>query len=204
MSCFTIGAAVADQVRLWAFGLVPAVYPQLHYLLLYLLGILYCRAAQEERNRWKKLYCLAWMPSLAGFGAVLLLTNLDLKASFVHLLPGMLAALLFWCDGDRQQAADGDKAVMRRAEKPFSFRLLSAVMWLIILIGARGYMIRADEGVPENVFCVKQKALYGAAKNVYCVYMTGYEYNSDTFLSRKDWSRGQRCCTSVLGWSSFI
>lgn len=193
LSFFTLCTAVADQVRLWAFGLVPAVYPQLHYLLLYLLGgILYHRAAPGVRNRWKKLYCLAWMPSLAGFGAVLLLTNLDLKASFVHLLPGMLAALLFWCDGDRTQAADGDKPVPQKAEQTLSLRLLSAVMWLIVLIGARGYLIRVDEGVPENVFCVKQKALYGAAKNVYCVYMTGYEYNSDTLFIEESLEPGAK------------
>lgn len=193
VSFFTIFIAVADQVRLWAFGLVPAVYPQLHYLLLYLLGgILYHRAAQEEGNRWKGLYRLAWLPSLAGFGAVLLLTNLDLKASFVHLLPGMLAALLFWCDGGRQQAAGGEKAVSQKTGPVFSFRLLSAVMWLIVLIGARGYLIRVDEGVPENVFCVKQKALYGAAKNVYCVYMTGYEYNSDTLFVEESLEPGTK------------
>lgn len=180
---FSVCAAAADQVRLWAFGLVPAVYPQMHYLLLYVLGgILYHRATEEERSRWKKLYRLAWLPSLAGFGAVLLLTNLDLKASFVHLLPGMLATLLFWCDGAHSRDEEIGKAAAVKKKPAFPVGLLPAVLWLMILIGARGYLVRVDEGVPENVFCVKQKALYGAAKNVYCVYMTGFQYNSDTLF----------------------
>lgn len=197
-AALTLCVAVADQVRLWAFGLVPAVYPQLHYLLLYVLGgILYHRAAREERNRWGSLYGLAWLPSPAAFAAVLLLTNLDLKASFVHLLPGMLAALLFWCDGSRSQAgktvhAETGAAASRETTPAFNVRLLAAVMWATVLIGARGYLVRADEGVPENVFCVKQKALYGAAKNVYCVYMTGYEYNSDYLFIEENLEPGTR------------
>lgn len=181
-------AATVDQIRLWAFALVPAVHPQIHYLVLYAFGgYLYHgekgrkaspgntsqgNISLEKKSRWKGLYELAWLPSLAGFGAVLLLTNLDFKASFVHLLPGMLAALLFWCDGS------GEQQTASVAGK-FRFRLLLPVMWVLVLIGARGYLVRADEGRPENVFCVKQKALYGAAKNIYCTYMTGYQYNSD-------------------------
>lgn len=172
--------AVADQIRLWAFALVPNVHPQLHYLTLYVIGgILFHRASREKKSRWRRLYGLAWLPSMAGFAAVLLLTNLDLKASFVHLLPGMLATLLFWCDGENRQEVF---AVELQREPPatgFPYRLLLPLIWVLVLIGARGYLLRADEGRPENVFCVKQKALYGAAKNVYCSYMTGYQYNSD-------------------------
>lgn len=122
---------------------------------------------------------MAWLPSLVGFGAVILLTNLDFKASFVHLLPGMLAALLFWCDGEERQSISAAKTTEAQSGKRFRCRLLLPVIWVVVLIGARGYLVRADEGMPENVFCVKQKALYGAAKNIYCTYMTGYQYNSN-------------------------
>lgn len=174
--------ATADQIRLWAFAMVPTVHPQIHYLVLFAFGgFLYHEITKESvsqgntsfeiKVRWTGLYELAWLPSLVGFGAVILLTNLDFKASFVHLLPGMLAALLFWCDGKERQSIS--------ATKKNSYRLLLPVIWVVVLIGARGYLVRADEGMPENVFCVKQKALYGAAKNIYCTYMTGYQYNSN-------------------------
>lgn len=196
-------AATVDQIRLWALGLVPAVHPQIHYLVLFVFGgFLYHgvswkqasrkdvsrkHVSQEKKARWAGLYELAWLPSLVGFGAVILLTNLDFKASFVHLLPGMLAALLFWCDSGREQRAVSTAEVtVKQSGKYFGYRLILPVMWVFVLIGARGYLVRADEGRPENVFCVKQKALYGAAKNVYCSYMTGYQYNSDyLFIGEK-------------------
>lgn len=172
--------AVADQIRLWAFALVPNVHPQLHYLMLYVIGgILFRRASREKKSHWRRLYDLAWLPSVAGLAAVLLLTNLDLKASFVHLLPGMLTALLFWCDGEGRQEVSAEERQREDPAAGFRYRLLLPLIWVLVLIGARGYLLRADEGRPENVFCVKQKALYGAAKNVYCSYMTGYQYNSD-------------------------
>lgn len=189
---FALCVAVADQVRLWIFGLVPHVHPQLHYLLLYVFGgFLYYGASREKKFHWEGLYELAWLPSLVGFGAVLLLTNLDLKASFVHLLPGMLATLLFWCDSkNRQEDSAADAAA--QPMKHFRYKLLLPVIWVVILIGARGFLIRADEGQPANIFVVKQKALYGAAKNIYCSYMTGYQYNSDTLFIEENLLSGTK------------
>ena len=184
--------AAADQVRLWLFEHTPTVHPQLHYLVLYAMGgFLYYTGSEEKKRSRNTLYGLAWLPSLAGFGAVLLLTNLDLKASFVHLLPGMLAALLFWCDNRSGQEMIAGKAVTpleadsaKRAKIQHQAAglfqgVVLPLLWVLFLIGARGYLVRADEGMPANVFLVKQKALYGAAKNVYCSYMTGFQYNSD-------------------------
>lgn len=210
--CLVLCIAAVDQVRMWLFEHTPTVHPQLHYLILYAMGgFLYNTSSEEKKQGRSTLYSLAWLPSLAGLGAVLLLTNLDLKASFVHLLPGMLAALLFWCE-DRN-----DKASRRRTQNQCFSRIVCAagggmsgsagkvscssgdsrrskaicrvmggccglalpLLWVLFLIGARGYLVRADEGMPANVFLVKQKALYGAVKNVYCSYMTGYQYNSD-------------------------
>lgn len=155
-----LGLALADQVRLWAMKAVPAVHPQIHYLVLFLVcGILYYKVRKPE---WKDLFTLTWIPSLVAFVAVILFTNLDLKASFVHLLPGMLCGLLFL-----MEESDLGKA-----------RVLP-ILWITVLILARILLVRTNEGMPQDVFCVKQKALYGATKNVYCEYMTGYRLNSN-------------------------
>lgn len=196
--------AAVDQVRMWLFEHTPTVHPQLHYLILYAMGgVLYCTNSAEKKRGRGTLFGLAWLPSLAGFGAVLLLTNLDLKASFVHLLPGMLAALLFWCD-DRggQEITAGEAALseagakagekIRHPAMALCRKLSLPLLWVLLLIGARGYLVRADEGMPANVFLVKQKALYGAAKNVYCSYMTGYQYNSDYLFIEENLEPGTR------------
>lgn len=196
--------AAADQVRMWLLEHTPTVHPQLHYLILYAMGgFLYCTGSAEKKRGRSTLFGLAWLPSLGGFGAVLLLTNLDLKASFVHLLPGMLAALLFWCD-DRggQEITAGEAALseagakagekIRHPAMALCRKLSLPFLWVLLLIGARGYLVRADEGMPANVFLVKQKALYGAAKNVYCSYMTGYQYNSDYLFIEENLETGTR------------
>lgn len=154
--------AWADQIRCWVMKQGPNVHPQLHYLNLFVAGyVLYQGAKKEE---WKLLFSLTWWPSVVSFAAVLLLTNLDMKASFVHLLPGILCGVVFFMEND-----------------DWNERLRSAVpaAWVVVLLAARILLIRANEGMPEDVFFVKQKALYGAAKNVYCEYMTGVQLNSD-------------------------
>ena len=190
--------AAVDQIRMWLFWHTPTVHPQLHYLLLYALGgFLYYSGTEEKRRSWNTLYALAWRSSLVGFGAVLLLTNLDLKSSFVHLLPGMLVALLFWCDS-RSTQKDSSGTVMAFskvgliAQAKILCGVALPVLWVLFLIGARGYLVRADEGMSMNVFVVKQKALYGAAKNVYCSYMTGYQYNSDFLFIEENLEPGTR------------
>lgn len=211
LALFVLCAAAVDQIRQWAFGLVPAVHPQLHYLVLYVVGgILYHSASQEKKDRWSRLYTLAWLPSLVGYGAVLLLTNLDLKASFVHLLPGMLAALLFWCDGGDRQEVAARETVPEQSGRRFQQRsvlcrtgireLIFPILWVLLLIGARGYLVRVDEGIPENVFCVKQKVLYGAAKNIYCPYMVGYQNNSNYVFIEESLTPGTRvlCISSGM------
>lgn len=160
-----------DQIRMWAAGSVSNVHPQIRYLLLFLIGgIFYQKADKEKRREWRPLFLLGWVASVLAFAAVLLFTNLDMKASFVHLLPGMLCTFLFWADREKEAGApeNGTRGVT-----------VLLLFWALILIGARGYLVRASAGMPENAFMVKQKALYGAAKNVYCSYMVGYQYNCE-------------------------
>lgn len=167
-----LAVAAADQIRLWALNLTPCVHPQIHYLLLFLFGLFY--------RKKEELFDLLWLPSLWGFFSVLLLTNLDMKASFVHLLPGMLYTLLMIGKPTSAEPAPP----LPPSPSPLTSSCLFLLLWSVILIGARGYLVRDDAGTPTNIFFVKQKALYGPAKNIYCPYRVGARYNNDyTFLN---------------------
>ena len=165
--------SLLDQIRLWAFGLILNVHPQIHYLLLFTVGIVLYVSEKEKRQERKLLFYLSWVASFIAFVAVLLFTNLDMKASFVHLLPGMLCSWIFWMQGE-----SADAGVERRGRKNVCVKAL-LMFWVIVLIGARGYLVRATEGWHETVFDVKQKALHSTTCGVYCPYMVGYQYNED-------------------------
>lgn len=178
-------AALLDQIRLWAFGLTPNVHPQIHYLLLFVTGGVLYGKEKEKRQERRILFYLGWISSLIAFAAVMLFTNLDMKASFVHLLPGMLCSFLFWTDKKCTDKKCTDEEAEKKQDSIAWIKVLLLV-WVIVLIGARGYLVRATEGWHETVFSVKQKALYSSASGVYCSYMVGYQYNADyLFLHEK-------------------
>ena len=43
---------------------------------------------------------------------------------------------------------------------------------------AKGFLVCSTEGIKDDVTLVRQKALYGPAKGIYCRYMDGYVYNN--------------------------
>lgn len=159
-------AALADQIRLWLQGKVANVHPQIHYLILFAMGgVLYFRYTKrdDEDETGKVLLQAGWIPALTALVSVLLLTNLDVKASLVHLLPGMLCAFLWWV-----RKTHGSKRVT-----------VMLLLWCLTLIGARTYLVRDGGFNRENVFVVKQKVLDGAAKYIYAPYSTGYGLNAE-------------------------
>lgn len=175
--------SIIDQLRLWIFALVPAVYLQLHFLLLFLLGgYCYLRRKLHINESAKTLFSLFWLPSIFSLCSVCLLTNLDLKTTFVHLFPGILASVLFFLnEAERiRSESSNDTAVLPSS---FFFRhipaLLVIIFWLTALVFSKGYLVRSNDGFPENIFVAKQKVLSGAAKGIYCPYMVGVRCNED-------------------------
>lgn len=168
--------SMTDQVRLWMQGTVPHVHPQYHFLLLFVLGGVSLRKKND-------LFVLGWISSFFGYAAVILLTNLDLKASLVHLLPGMLVTLLALYED-------------RRAKQVF------CVLWILLLIGSHTFLIRGNWGAAENILQSKQKVLYGSAKGIYANYMTGTEMNRDYELLKDRIKTGTKAM--YIGSGNFL
>ena len=186
-------AALADQIRLWMQGKVANVHPQIHCLILFALGgALYFRYTKEddEDGTGRILFRAGWIPALAALASVLLLTNLDVKASLVHLLPGMLCTFLWW-----MKKTHGSKRVTAML-----------LLWCVTLIGARTCLVRDGGFNRETVFVVKQKVLDSAAKNIYAPYSTGYGLNAEyDFLTEnlppdsKIWYIGYHTLVYLMG-----
>lgn len=164
--------AMTDQVRLWSLGQAANVHPQIHYLILFGIGgILFLQhRKKKDRAEEQLLFWGGWFPALLALLSVLLLTNLDIKASLVHLLPGVLAAFLLW-----EETAENKAAVS-----------LMLLLWCLVLIGSRIMLVRETGENKGTIFVVKQKVLDGAAKNIYAPYTTGYTINAQyDFLAEK-------------------
>lgn len=196
---FVLLVSVGDQIRLWAMGTVANVHPQMHYLILFLLGGVFYfylqqdkkskseNGVQEQAHSNKVMFWAGWMASLLAYLSVLLFTNLDMKASLVHLLPGMLCGFLWWTDirnemqeglGAKQDPKQDPKQDSRPVTKQGAVIAL-LTFWCLVLIGARTLLVR-DTGVNQaNMFVVKQKVLDSAGKYIYAPYMVGYQLNAD-------------------------
>ncbi len=164
------------QVWFWGTKAGPIVYMEYPYLILFILGSVFfaCKRkvmSEEVRN----LFSLTIFPSLFVLIGVLLLTNLNIKSALVHLLPGILCTLLVFCTGRSETVCEKKEAI---PFKKYAGIFLTA-LWLLLVTASRIMLVRENEGLPMDVFLVKQKALYGAAKYIYCPYMTGYQYNDD-------------------------
>lgn len=167
-----LAVALADQIRLWALRSVANVHPQIYYLILFGTGgIIYRRYyAGKDHKEEKLLFWGGWVPSLFALLSVLLLTNLDIKASLVHLFPGVMAAFFLWREKTDKK---GTVSVMM-------------FVWCLTLIGSRTMLVRDAGENKATVFVVKQKVLEGAAKNIYAPYMTGYTLNVEyEFLTER-------------------
>lgn len=167
------------QIVYWSERRVPALHPQIRYLVLFALGaVIWFSAEKESREKWKDIFFLAWVPSIGTLLSVLLLTNLDIKVSLVHLLPGMMCTLLMWDDSEPKEEGAGQKKTNR-------YFCLLVLFWVATLLFERGYFVKNNSGIYYDVFYAKQKALSGPAKGIYCEWMVGTLYNqADEFLGQ--------------------
>ncbi len=156
-----------DQIRFWLVLHCPIVHPQYRILVLYISGVIVYFASKDEfRAKWKTAFTVIYICSAVGFLSILMLTNLDLKSTFVHLAAGCALALLMMAD----TAESGHARIMSRI-------CLNAV--LLVGVFSQIWLLRINnEGGYEDILLVRQKALYGPAKKVYCEYVDGYESNN--------------------------
>ena len=162
----TLTVALLDQLRLWLFCGEVLVYPQIIYLLATVYGgFLYEQRKQADSDIL--MFKLFYIPGIIALFCVLLLSNLTIKSALVHLLPSVLCMFL----------------LLNLSEEQFETRKWSAyllsILWCIVIIVGRIYMVRDGDFNNGNINFVKQKILYGPGKYIYAPYMTGYKINEE-------------------------
>lgn len=164
-----------QQLILW---LIPGGfihYPLLYFLLLYGAGYLayHALAVQketsldtEQKTRCKILLYTGLIPGAGVWLSALLITNTTISVTSSYLMTGMIASLILMYLWLREN---------------ISLKKLS-IFTVFVLLGttlfAKGFMVCETGGFKSNMAFVKQKALSGPAKGIYCHYMEGYDYNN--------------------------
>ena len=148
-----------------------------------------------EHNR---LFALTLTVSISGIISVLLMTNLDLYACLIHLIPMTALLLMTGFDSSSSRAANagdqlttGGTAVkevqtptggiaVKEAQMPKGGIAVSrtiTALWVLLIILSYVCLVRVTEGWHNDVFMVKQKVLAGPAKGIYCEYVNGTYFN---------------------------
>ncbi len=128
--------------------------PLLYLYIAFITGLITCRD-----NR--KVLWIFFVPNIAIWGCVMLVTNTGFRVTGAFLMPGIILGLVILCD-----------------EKSFPFSHMALFLMIFILFFARGYLVMENNGYKESVQFVKQKALSGPAEDIYCVYNDGFAYNT--------------------------
>lgn len=158
----TILVAHLHQFLVWINKPVIFNEPLVFFFFAFLLGVLFIRKDSP-------LVIFGVIPSIAVLLAVLIVTNTTISVSGSNLLPGILAGgILLWEQDAKQSETKSYRYALR----------FTGVVMLGLLLFAKGYLLRESGGYLEDIFYTKQKALSGPAKNIYCRYVDGYEYNN--------------------------
>lgn len=148
--------SIIQQMYLWLWADTLYLYrPHFFYCILYCMGFFLLK------NN-KALSLLGFFPALTTFLAAQILTNTNIQNTSIYLFSGIITTFLVLYE-------------VLTTNKAFYYMTLFALSGIILF--SKGYMITGPEGLKEDVFFVKQKALYGPAKDIYCRYIDGYSYN---------------------------
>ncbi len=188
-------AAVAflDQLRFWLVLQMPNVHPQYRYAALFVAAIvLYCSMREEIRLKWSESFGVFVIGSFLAVLAILSLTNLDVKATLVHLLP----AGLFWlsavgaeCKGYPDKEKNSRVAVG-------AVTVIAVAILLAVNCFGQTYLVRVNnEGLYEDVFFSaggKRLSFHGPSHRIYCGYWDGEEKNANYDLITNTIPNGSR------------
>lgn len=163
----TLIFSLIGQVVYWLGDSRYLQEPLIYFHLLFLAGILMYRYGRQKEVVCADRKALFWFGSVAGVSvwlSALVITNTTISVTGSYLMPGLISGILFlWED----VKAWGQKYLLRGL--------------VICLLGttlfAKGYLVCSTEGLKDNVTLVRQKALFGPAKGIYCRYIDGYAYN---------------------------
>ena len=160
--------SLIGQVVFWSGDSRYLQEPLIYFHLLALAGILIYRyGRQEDAAVGTNRKVLFWFGSVAGISiwlSALIITNTTISVTGSYLMTGLISGiLLLWEDVKCRK-----KKYLVRG---FVLCLLGTTLF------AKGYLVCSTEGIKDNVTMVRQKALSGPAKGIYCRYMDGYIYN---------------------------
>lgn len=179
-----ICVALAEQVIIWLSGSVYLHYPLIYFYIIYFIGVsFYIGFSRKSSNTINfKIKVLIWMGSIWG-GAVwltaLLITNTTLSVTGSYLMTGLISTILLLGELLHDEREKYSSAPLRALVFFTSLCLLGATLFV------KGYMVCENEGRKATMLYVKQKALSGPAKNIYCRYSDGYSYNNFAALTTK-------------------
>lgn len=158
-----VSCAMAEQLIVW-LGIGTYIhFPLLYYYFLFAAGLLAYRWFGQPCHR--PLLLMGTVTGAAVWLSGLLITNTTVSVTGSYLMSGLISAILL--------------LFMDTIPKPKTN--IPALLFTLVLLGtvlfAKGFLLCANQGYKDDVFFVKQKALSGPAKNIYCQYVEGYEYN---------------------------
>lgn len=185
--CILCGSFVV-QIMTWLMGLSRIFhFPLLYFYLLYGAGILvYRKKRPKDRTQYSPLF---WLGTVCGgfvWFTAFLITNTTISVTGPYLMCGLLSAIVLVTEEAKAYACDHQNVSSFRYRLPV---ILTMVGLLGTTLLAKGFMVCENQGWRSDIFYVKQKALSGPAKNIYCFYRNGYEYNSYAELLAD-------CCTA--------
>ena len=157
---FTASMMVISCVEQAIVWMGPETYlntPLIFFYMVFVIG--FCCPKKE-----KTFYWFGFIPCAVSVIGVLMLTNTNIGVSGMQLLPGMICAGVFVI-----------QSFEKKADRILSTGGLLAV--LAVFYFAKGWLVCESGGYKADALFVKQKALYGVAKNIYCGYLDGYGYN---------------------------
>ncbi len=164
----TMVFSLIEQIVYWLGDSMYLQEPLVYFYLLLLAGILLYRYGRGKENFDERRKVLFWLGSIAGASvwfSAFIITNTTISVTGSYLMPALVSGILFlWEDGK----ALGQKYLLQG----FVLCLLGTTLF------AKGFLVCSTEGIKDDVTLVRQKALYGPAKGIYCRYMDGYVYNN--------------------------
>ena len=182
------GLSFIDQLRFWLIKKSPLVYPQYRFVMLFMLGVVvFALAKNELKNKWRFVFFLTYISTIVSFFLVLILTNLEMKSVFVHLLPACVLALIITRD---YLTINVDNTAVK-VGKAVATIIFACVLGVSIF--SQIWLLRINnEGNYEDITLVRQKSLYGPSKYIYCEYMDGYSNNQNIPLIRDNIPAGSK------------
>ncbi|MCR5477021.1 MAG: hypothetical protein K6E92_05285, partial [Lachnospiraceae bacterium] len=182
--------SLLHQIVYWFVGDHPYLMtPMLFYYTAYVTGLIFLvRGMKDRRAEGTALshtpervgLFLGMLPSAAFWLSAMLLTNTGLRPTGAFLIPGVIVSIGMAGGGAAAEgtasAADGKEGAVPGRYRHALFAV--GALFLLTLMISRCWFVYENHGYKADIFFVKQKALSGTARNIYCRYLDGYDYNT--------------------------